>query len=258
MISALLQVVRGLTRRFGVDLVRHRIENGDVLPIDFDDAAAETIRSVRPYTMTSPERLFSLIQATHYIVEAKIPGDVVECGVWRGGSMMAVAKTLLAIGSVHRDLYLFDTYEGMTPPGEMDVSVADDHAADLMSKTARSEDDLFWCYAPVERVKRTVVSTGYPETNLHFVVGKVEETIPVQAPETIALLRLDTDWYESTKHELTHLFPRLSRGGVLIIDDYGHWKGARAAVDEYVAEHGVKVLLNRIDYTGRIALKVFD
>ena len=89
---------------------------------------------------------------------------------------------------------------------------------------------------------------------MHFVQGMVEETIPAGAPEKIALLRLDTDWYESTHHEMVHLFPRISDGGVLIIDDYGHWAGARRAVDEYFHEHNIAILLNRLDYTGRIGI----
>jgi hypothetical protein len=84
----------------------------------------------------------------------------------------------------------------------------------------------------------------------------VEETIPQHAPEQISVLRLDTDWYSSTKHELMHLFPRLSKNGVLIIDDYGHWAGARKAVDEYFADQTIQPLLNRIDQTGRACIKV--
>jgi hypothetical protein len=83
----------------------------------------------------------------------------------------------------------------------------------------------------------------------------VEDTIPGNMPKKIALLRLDTDWYESTKHELTHLFPLLQSNGVLIIDDYGHWEGARKAVNEYISDKHIRILLNRIDYTGRIAIK---
>ena len=99
--------------------------------------------------------------------------------------------------------------------------------------------------------------TGYPEEKIHFVQGRVEETIPASAPDSISLLRLDTDWYESTKHELVHLFPRLSPSGVIIIDDYGHWKGCRKAVDEYfdTGDHP-QLLLNRVDYSCRIAVKV--
>jgi O-methyltransferase len=93
-------------------------------------------------------------------------------------------------------------------------------------------------------------------SHVRLVKGKVEDTVPKNAPEKIALLRLDTDWYESTRRELVHLFPRLVPGGVLIIDDYGHWQGARKAVDEYIAGNQVKILLNRVDYTGRIGVKI--
>ena len=97
---------------------------------------------------------------------------------------------------------------------------------------------------------------GYPAERIHFVQGKVEETIPRVLPERIALLRLDTDWYESTRHELIHLYPKLCAGGVLVLDDYGHWQGSRKAVDEWMAQTGTRMLLNRVDYTGRIAVKV--
>jgi O-methyltransferase len=100
-----------------------------------------------------------------------------------------------------------------------------------------------------------VLGVGYPEEQIHFVEGPVEETVPGSAPAELALLRLDTDWYESTKHELEHLYPRLARGGVLILDDYGYWQGARRAVDEYLAGLDSPLLLNRIDHTARIALK---
>jgi O-methyltransferase len=101
-----------------------------------------------------------------------------------------------------------------------------------------------------------MLSTGYPEENLIFVKGKVENTIPGVTPDRICLLRLDTDWYESTYHELNYLFPRLSVNGVIIIDDYGHWQGAREAVDKYFQAKNVKILLNRIDYSGRVGIKV--
>jgi len=109
--------------------------------------------------------------------------------------------------------------------------------------------------APLEEVKDVLYGTGYPKERIHFIAGKVEDTIPGSAPASIALLRLDTDWYASTKHELVHLFPRLSQAGVIIIDDYGHWKGSRQACDEYFAQNHIALLLNRIDYTGRIAVK---
>lgn len=218
----------------------------------------ETVRFVRPYTMTSTERIRALCSAVRYIEQAGIEGAVVECGVWRGGSMMAVARTLSNLGSTNRDLYLFDTYEGMTEPGPQDIALTGETAKSLLQRSARSEDDMVWCVAPVEQVANALSLTRYPDKLLHLIPGRVEDTLSAAAPQRIALLRLDTDWYESTRQELNVLFPRLARGGVLIIDDYGHWQGARLAVDEYVEAHQLRLLLHPIDYTGRIAVKVFD
>jgi hypothetical protein len=208
--------------------------------------------------MTSPERIRALCSATRYIEEAGIPGAVVECGVWRGGSMMAVARTLMSRGGTGRDLYLFDTFEGMTEPGPYDVTLSGESARALLDRASHTEEDMVWCYAPVERVAQAMSLTKYPARRIHLIPGRVEDTLQRSAPDQIALLRLDTDWYESTRHEMEQLFPRLSRGGVLILDDYGHWQGARRAVDEYLEGHRVKMLLHRIDYTGRIGVKVLD
>jgi hypothetical protein len=169
--------------------------------------------------------------------------------------MMAVAHTLRRLGQDKTNLYLFDTYEGMTKPDATDVDYTGQPALVEFEATKRGEDSSSWCYAPLEEVRQNMASTGYDMNRVKFIKGKVEETLPGSAPDRISLLRLDTDWYESTRHELTHLFPRLSTGGVLIVDDYGYWQGHRKAIDEYLAEHGFNLLLNRIDFTGRIAVK---
>jgi hypothetical protein len=222
-------------------------------PPDFDETDVELIERVQPFTMTSPERIVGLAQAVRYVVAAGTPGAFVECGVWRGGSMMAMALTLRALGDMSHDLYLFDTFEGMSPPTEADVAIHGQRAADALR--TGDEDDEIHARAGIDDVRRNVLSTGYDAGRIHFVRGMVEQTVPASAPKRIALLRLDTDWYESTRHELEQLYPRLAPGGVLIIDDYGHWQGARRAVDEYFAENGIHILLNRLDYTGRIAVK---
>jgi hypothetical protein len=100
-----------------------------------------------------------------------------------------------------------------------------------------------------------MATTGYPADKLVFVKGRVEDTLPGSAPAAVALLRLDTDWYQSTRHELEHLYPRLAAGGVLVLDDYGSFEGARKAVDEYFAEYDIGPYLHRVDSTGRIAVK---
>ena len=224
-------------------------------PPDFDAGTVELCRFVQPYTMTSKYALFALRRAVQYVVANQIPGDVVECGVWRGGSVMAIARTLVELGDTARTLHLFDTFEGMPPPTDADRSSAGEAAADLLEQNDRDTSTV-WAYSPLEEVRRNVARAGYPAARVAFVKGKVEDTIPAVAPAQVALLRLDTDWYESTRHELVHLYPRLAAGGVLIIDDYGYWQGARRAVDEFVAERKLKLLLNRVDHTAVLGVKV--
>jgi len=219
----------------------------DGFPPDFEDEDKVIIKAVEPYTMTGTERTHALIRAVRYIVHCGIPGDFVECGVWKGGSVMAMALTLLQLNTQDRDLYLFDTFQGMTAPGDRDV--------DYRGQSARALIDQVRCIASKEEAVGVVTGTGYDPSRIHVIKGPVEETIPSQAPESISLLRLDTDWHDSTRHELVHLFPRVVPRGVIILDDYGHWQGARQAVDEYMAHNNIPVYLHRIDYTGRIAIK---
>jgi hypothetical protein len=218
---------------------------------DFERAFARA----QPFTMTSRERMYALWQAVRYVVQADIAGDFVECGVWRGGSSMLAALAFADAGDA-RPIWLYDTYEGMTAPTGRDRLASGQSAAErLASQDKMTGSD--WAYASLDDVRAQMGSIReYPADQIRFVRGPVERTIPTEAPDRIALLRLDTDWYESTKHELEHLWPRLTAGGVLIVDDYGHWQGAREAVDEYISEHGLKLLLHRIDYTGRAAVKL--
>jgi O-methyltransferase len=218
----------------------------------FDAAARAVIERVRPWTMTQPEKLFGLILATRYVVEHGIPGDIVECGVWRGGSMQAAALTLLERGDSSRDLHLYDTYEGMPPPQDVDRRRDGKSAAELLASS--SHDSNLWAVATLEDVQAGMAAVGYPSERVHFHPGRVEDTIPAEAPDSVAILRLDTDWYASTRHELEHLYHRLSPGGVLILDDYGYWEGARRATEEFLGESGAPLLLVPL-HDGRIAVK---
>jgi len=249
--------IRSLVRRLGIDIVRYQGKHAvrTAYPPDFSETNIVICDAVRPYTMTSPERINALIDAVHYVVANKIEGAMVECGVWKGGSTMAMMITLKKLGDESRDFYLYDTFSGMSTPSDADVSYQGDKAHETFSKLKTAEDASDWCMSPLEEVKQNILSTDYRGDKSHFVKGKVEDTIPENMPRKIALLRLDTDWYESTKHELSHLFPLLQTNGVLIIDDYGHWEGARKAVDEYISDNNIRILLNRIDYTGRIGIK---
>lgn len=209
-----------------------------------------------PYTLVGPARLQAVLDAVRYCVRAGIPGAFAECGVWRGGSVLAVLLALSELGVEDRDVHLFDTFTGMTEPTEADVSAIDGAALPAWREAeAAGERAWEWTAVGAEAVRRTLLATGYPPARLHLVEGPVEETLPARAPERLAFLRLDTDWYESTRHELRHLYPRLAPGGVLIVDDYGHWDGARRAVEEYFEREAPPVLLARTDYTGRMAVK---
>lgn len=249
--------VRPVIQKAGFDIVRYpRVAAVEKYPADFSAESIEICEKVKCYTMTSPERVDSLIHAVRYVVENGVEGAFVECGVWKGGSTMAMIFALQRMRAESRQIFMYDTYSGMSAPGDVDRSVWGEVAHTTFANSKISEDVSAWCLSPKEEVTQNVCGTGYDPEYLHFIEGRVEETIPGTLPNKIALLRLDTDWYESTRHELIHLFPLLEPSGVLIVDDYGHWEGARKAVDEYFAENDIKILLHRIDYTGRIGLKI--
>ncbi len=230
---------------------RRATRRAKAIPRFYDEAAVEIIQRVQDRTMTDHAKLFGLVEATRYVARSGIPGDVVECGVWRGGSMQAVALTLLEQGASDRGLHLFDTFEGMPPPTEADRR-GDTSAEEMLA--AHSSDHRVWAVAGLDDVREAMREVDYPEQNVYFHEGLVEDTVPGQAPEVIALLRLDTDWYESTRHELEHLYDRLAPGGVLILDDYGDWDGARKAADEFVAGLGHPLLLQPLG-SGRLVVK---
>jgi hypothetical protein len=254
MLKPVKRIVRRSFQKFGFEIIDRPTH--PAYPQGFSDEVIEIIKLVRPYTVTSDEKIGALVAAVKYVVENNIPGDFVECGVWRGGSSMTMMHTLLKLGVTDRTCYLYDTYYGMTPPTKEDVQFDGQAAADLLPKVRKHPNAInVWCWANLEDVTRNVYTTNYPQDKIRFIEGDVAETIPGVIPDRIALLRLDTDFYASTKHELTHLYPRLERRGVLIIDDYGHWEGARKAVDEYFAAQDFKPLLHRIDFSGRSVVK---
>ena len=230
--------------------------NKPILFQDIDENFFELAKKCMPFTMTSTERLYSTYKSVEYTVKNNIPGDYVECGVWKGGNSMMIVLTLLKNNCTDKKIFLYDTYEGMSKPS---INDEDNSNKNILSRYEKNENDKSgsnWNRSEIEEAKVNLYSTGYPKKNLIFVKGKVEDTIPKTVPQKIAFLRLDTDFYESTKHELKHLYPILENKGVLIIDDYGHFQGCRKAVDEYFEENNINILLNRIDYTGRTAIKI--
>jgi hypothetical protein len=235
-------------RRLGLDPDRVAQRGG------LSAGESRILEAVERYTMTSPARVLAVCDAVRYLDRNRVRGAIVECGVWRGGAIMAAALTLAECGDTERELYLYDTFAGMTEPGEDDVDRRGRDAHGTWVRMGGRGDSSEWCVSTAAEVRANVESTGYPPARIHLVEGRVEDTMPATLPGSIALLRLDTDWYESTRHELEHLVPLIEPGGVLQIDDYGHWEGARRAVDEYLDRTGLPLLLARTDYTGRMAV----
>jgi hypothetical protein len=224
---------------------------------DIEPRFQESFQRCKAFTMTSVERLYSLYKSVEYLVDASIPGDLAECGVWRGGSCMMMARALLASGSCDRRILLFDTFEGHPEPDpERDIDLWGNSGHDEWRRETSDGAVKGWGLASLDEVRENMQSTGYPGDKLAYIKGAVEETVPVNIPDRLGLLRLDTDWYESTRVALVHLYPRLVPGGVLILDDYGHYQGQRQAVDEYFAAKRHRPLLHRIDYSCRVAVKL--
>lgn len=234
-------IVKGFARLFGMEAYKPNKFAHDV-----DGESIKIITAVTPYTMIGRERLFALIAAIRYLSKHKIDGSIVECGVWRGGAMGAAALAMQAMNET-RSMYLFDTFEGMSAPTAEDNAFGGGAAMDQFMEKRTGDESSDWCMASLEDVQANLTTLGLDIADFHFVKGLVEDTIPSQSPtQDIALLRLDTDWYKSTKHEMDHLFPKLVPGGVLIIDDYGDWEGARKAVDEYLDHHNIRMLLTQV------------
>jgi len=226
-------------------------------PFDMEPEFVELYDLCRSATMTSIERMYALYKAVQHVVTTGVEGDLAECGVWRGGSAMMMALALRRFGGADREIWLYDTFCGMTAPGDQDVqTMSGRSAAAILAGSPKDDEDPFWGIASRACVEANLDRTGYGTQQLRLVEGDVLKTLPDQAPARLALLRLDTDWYASTLHELETLYPRLANGGVLIVDDYGYWSGARQAVDEYFSRMSVaRPMLHRIDFTGRIAIK---
>jgi O-methyltransferase len=209
--------------------------------------------SAKGLSMTPPVAQWEFIQAIRHIENNRIIGDIVECGVWRGGNLVIAGLLRNRLG-FDRQIWAYDTFAGMTAPTSADFKPAEDLDAGKKFATLDQGDHNDWCYASKHEVLRNFESrVGNRE--LRIVEGPVERTLrqSENLPDRIAILRLDTDFYESTRMELDILYPRLAQGGVLIVDDYGEWAGARKAVDEYLA--GQPVWLHYVTHTVRLMIK---
>lgn len=189
-------------------------------------------------TMTSVERVVGLHTALLDIYSNNISGDIVECGVYLGGNIIISKVFFDSVGDYSRNYYCYDTFTGMTKPSILD------------GPKSLGWQDAVKCEASLESVKNEFNKFNILDDRVKFIVGDVCNTLKEIKPDKIAILRLDTDFYQSTKVELRELYHRLVPGGFLIIDDYGHWQGCRIAVDEFFGQEFIKNNFQFLDYTG--------
>ena len=228
----------------------------DILELETDEKKIINHIIEKRLSMASASRLMATLIAVKHVCSLKIEGDFVECGVWRGGNSIIALRMINKLKE-NKDIWLYDTFEGMTKPSEHDYENNTGKKAITEYNQNQRDEHSNWCYASLEDVKENI-NKFKSSSKINFIKGDITETLKSNhnIPDAISVLRLDTDWYESTKKELEILYPRLSVGGDLIIDDYGHWGGCKKAVDEYFEKKGNKPLLIPSDYTGRISIKV--
>lgn len=189
------------------------------------------------YTMTGRRRLDALQQCVETMVSERVPGDVVETGVWRGGSMILARALLDVLGESDRVIWCCDSFEGMPVPTTEGESF----------NGTEDFSDVSYLSVSVEQVKANFSRFGMTVDNVKFLKGWFSDTLPSAPIEQIALLRLDGDLYESTRDALVPLYPKVSKGGYVIVDDYNSWEGCKKAVDEYRAANGITAPIVAID-----------
>jgi hypothetical protein len=222
------------------------VDPSDEVPLLTPETDLDIIRQVQAHTMLSNTQLAFLLRTISLIVHKQIPGDIVECGVWRGGASALMARKLYEMGETTRNIWMYDTFAGMVDPTEIDYSLYYNKSAESLLKSSNKASHI-WALASKEHVSRVMEMSLYPEERIHLVEGDICQTLRVQKPSQIALLRLDTDWYESTKNELCELVPLLAPGAIVVIDDYGIWAGSRAATEEYFLANPPRPIIEFID-----------
>lgn len=218
--------------------------------VEITEKEKSIIKNSKKYSMTTEIRMWSLINSLKKIVNEKIDGDIVECGIWRGGNIILINK-ILEEQKIHKKIYCYDTFEGMDIADNVDKELSSGQSASKMIES----DDYYKCKSSLDDTKKIISQNVEDTKDIIFIKGKVEDTLMVKKnlPKKISICRLDTDYYSSTKIELEILYPLIEPGGILIIDDYGHWSGCKKAVDEYFKDK--YVMKHFVDYACRLIIK---
>jgi len=251
-------LLKKIIKLFGYEIISNNdwLRKNENYIAEISTKESAILNDIKDYTMTSVPSQWSLIQSINHVIRNNVEGSFVECGIFRGGNIILMSK-LLEEHKVEKNIFAYDTFQGMPLPGRDDFDLRGNSSIDKFLKVRNSENEgSQWCYCNIEDVKNNIkkFNINYLK-NINFIKGKVEETLLdiKNLPKKISLLRLDTDFYSSTKIELNILFPLLEKNGILIVDDYGHFMGAKKAVDEFFYEK--KTWFHRVDYSTRLLIK---
>ena len=252
MITFIKKKIQKSLNKFGYEIVN---KNQTIVELSNDDK--NLINLVNKYSMTPKIRIYNLLQSLRHLKHKNVKGDYVECGVWKGGNLILFKKFLeneKVIEEV-KSIYGFDTFEGMTEPDENDFQITNKIKAKDLFKTDTNKSSHLWGICKIDDVKNNLSKNLKDIDNINLIKGPVEQTLSIKEniPDCISLLRLDTDFYISTKKELEVLYERVSPGGIIIIDDYGHWAGSKKAVDEFFKNK--YVWMHYVDYACRLIIK---
>jgi hypothetical protein len=249
MLNLLKNYIQKILNSFGYTIV-----NNNQRIVELSDKQKYLISITNSISMTPKIRRYNLIQALEYIAHYKLEGDLVECGVWKGGNIV-IYKKFIEENNIKKNIYAFDTFQGMSNPDQNDYIINSAISAQTILDNDKKRITNDWGVCDLEEVKFNISKRTKNLNNIFFIKGKVEETLlnKINLPEKISILRLDTDFYQSTKIELEILYEKVCKGGVIIIDDYGHWAGSKKAVDEFFKEKFV--WMHYVDYACRLIIK---
>lgn len=218
--------------------------------VEITQEEKDLIDLCKNFSMTTDIRMWALLNSLKKILSENIEGEIVECGIWKGGNIILIKKFMERY-NLKKKIYCYDTFEGMYETSKEDRELS----TNIDAKEIINDDHKYVCESSFQQTENNIKKNVNNMNDIFFIKGKVEDTLKVNKniPEKISICRLDTDYYSSTKIELEKLYSRISKGGVLIVDDYGHWSGSKKAVDEFFKDKFI--MKHYVDYACRLIIK---
>lgn len=229
-----------------------------LLPFELNGFERKLIYDIREknLSMCSYERLAATAMACKHMCKHNDKAVFVECGTWRGGNGI-LAAAIFKKYKIPYKIYLFDTFKGMTKPTKEDKKINDGQIASKLYKIYSNNFNSEWCFSPIEEVKDNFKKFDLLDHNIFFIEGDVTKTLleSKNVPAAISILRIDTNWYKSTKMIFEKLYPKLKIGGILLSNDYAYWSGSKKATDDYFEKNSNRPYFQYVDSAGRTAIK---